>query len=72
MEVNPEQSEQHTDFPERIGEDHELWQKYHEVHGKEAYKYRRLYEEASRQLTNLYKYAEEHSIDLPNPGPDFT
>jgi hypothetical protein len=72
MEGNSERREENPDFPERIGDDYELWQKYHEVHGKEAYKYRRLYEETTHLLTDIYTYAEEHNIDLPNPGPDFT
>lgn len=62
----------HEEFPEFIGQDYELWQKYHEMHGKEAYTYRRLYEEEAHLLTEIYKFAEEHGIDLPNTGPDFT
>lgn len=45
-----------------------MWRKYHEVHGAEAYKYRRFYEEVSRQITNLYKYAEERGWELPDPN----
>lgn len=59
------------EFPELIGDDYELWQQYHETFGKVAYKYRRLYEETSKQLFDVYTFAEENGIDLPNTGPDF-
>lgn len=72
MPKSPELSPEPAEFPERIGQDFELWEQYREVHGPEAYKYRRLYEETSKQLYDIYKYAEEHGIDLPNTGPDFT
>lgn len=71
MPEHPEQAPESIQFPERIGQNFELWQEYYEVHGPEAYKYRRLYEETSRQLSDIYRYAEEHGIDLPSPGPDF-
>lgn len=59
-------------YPDRIGQDRDLWRKYREEHGYEAYRYRRLFEETCRQLTNLYRYAEEHDIDLPDPGISYT
>lgn len=61
-----------TIYPEFIGNNYELWEKYHEEFGPEAYKNRRLYEEAVRQLNNLYDFAEENGIELPNPGPSFS
>ena len=57
-------------FPsdEFIGNDRKAWEQYHEQHGSEAYKYRRLYEEVTRQIQNLYKFAEQEGIELPSPG----
>ena len=56
-------------FPDLIGDNYELWKQYREVHGPEAYRYRRLYEVTARHITNLYKYADEVGIQLPDPGP---
>ncbi len=73
MEKHPEHTpETATRFPDVIGQDYELWKKYYEECGIQAYRYRRLYEEAASQLTALYRYAEENGIDLPDPGPSFT
>ena len=72
MSSNPELIPEPIDFPERIGQDFELWQQYREVYGPEAYKFRRLFEETSQLLYDVYKYAEERGIVLPNTGPDFT
>lgn len=33
MEKMQEPTEEPIKFPERIGQDYELWQKYHDVHG---------------------------------------
>lgn len=37
-----------------------------------AYRYRRLYDEVSRQLTALYEWADEHGVRLPDPGEGAT
>jgi|GEM_PF-4347575 len=71
MEKSFGQIKKSPEFPEFIGQDYEQWLEYREENGQEAYKYRRLYEEAARQLANLYKYADEHNLDLPDPGDGF-
>lgn len=72
MASSPEFSYESIEFPERIGPDFELWKKYQEIHGPEAYKYRRLYEEVSEQLHDVYRFAVDRGIDLPDISPDFT
>lgn len=71
MESKAGKSSKVEQFPESIGKNYELWERYHETHGDEAYKYRRLYEEASSQLNAIYDYAEENDITLPDSGPNF-
>lgn len=65
MEEMQDPTEETFKFPERIGEDYELWKKYHEVHGAEAYRFRRIAEALSKHLSTVYEYAQENNIRLP-------
>ena len=66
MEKGPEQASKTEQFPEKIGDDYELWKKYHEVHGPEAYRWRRVAEELCRHNSEITKIAEEQGVKFPD------
>jgi hypothetical protein len=71
-EPEPKSETNRRKFDTRISDNQDLKEQYRQQFGPEAYRYRMLYEEAARQLNNLYDFAKENGIELPNPGPSFT
>lgn len=66
MEQDPKQMAEEVKFPDKIGDDYELWQKYHKEFGPEAYKWRRIAEDAIRHTVELYRIAEAQGVKFPD------